>query len=245
MPSLNLSLVIHNHQPVGQHPWVFEAIYEESYLPMLKALEANPHVRLSLHYSGCLLDWIVPNRPEFVERLRSLVGRKQVELLTGGYYEPILISIPESDALAQVHRLTSTIAATFGTSPTGLWLAERVWEPHLPGILSAADIGWTVLDDTHFRLSGLPATELRGYYVTEDRGEAVKLLATSKTLRELIPWRAVEEVIDYLHSRAGDDDPLLVMGDDGEKFGSWPGTYEHVWTHGWMDRFFAALADNA
>ena len=83
--SVQLALVIHNHQPVGQLPWVFEQIYGESYLPMLEALEANPHVRLSLHYSGCLLDWIFANRPDFAPRLRALVERGQVEVLTGGY----------------------------------------------------------------------------------------------------------------------------------------------------------------
>ena len=84
-----------------------------------------------------------------------------------------------------------------------------------------------------------------GYYVTEDRGQAVKLLATSKELRESIPWHSVEEVVAYLRSQASDDEPLLVMGDDGEKFGSWPGTYDHVWKQGWMKRFFEALQDNS
>jgi alpha-amylase len=73
-------LILHSHQPVGQHPWVLERIYDESYLPMVEALEAHPAVRLSLHYTGCLLDWIKPNRPEFLERLEALVARGQVEL---------------------------------------------------------------------------------------------------------------------------------------------------------------------
>jgi alpha-amylase len=36
------------------------------------------------------------------------------------------------------------------------------------------------------------------------------------------------------------------MGDDGEKFGSWPETYRHCWGRdGWMNRFFAALQENS
>ena len=31
------------------------------------------------------------------------------------------------------------------------------------------------------------------------------------------------------------------MGDDCEKFGGWPGTYDHCYRDGWLDRFFAAL----
>ena len=36
------------------------------------------------------------------------------------------------------------------------------------------------------------------------------------------------------------------MGDDGEKFGAWPTTWEHCWGEGrWVDRFFEALEANA
>jgi hypothetical protein len=38
---------------------------------------------------------------------------------------------------------------------------------------------------------------------------------------------------------------VAIMGDDGEKFGIWPGTFEHVWQRGWMDRLFSALEANA
>ena len=37
-----------------------------------------------------------------------------------------------------------------------------------------------------------------------------------------------------------------MMGDDGEKFGAWPTTWEHCWGEGrWVDRFFEALEANA
>jgi alpha-amylase len=36
------------------------------------------------------------------------------------------------------------------------------------------------------------------------------------------------------------------MGDDGEKFGAWPTTWEHCWGKArWVERFFTALEDNA
>jgi alpha-amylase len=34
---------------------------------------------------------------------------------------------------------------------------------------------------------------------------------------------------------------MAAMGDDLEKFGSWPSTYDHCYTHGWLDRFFSAI----
>ena len=39
----------------------------------------------------------------YVERLsRALVARGQVEMMTGGYYEPILPMIPDADKLGQI-----------------------------------------------------------------------------------------------------------------------------------------------
>jgi alpha-amylase len=52
--------------------------------------------------------------------------------------------------------------------------------------------------------------------------------------------------MDYLRSEATDDgQKVAFMGDDGEKFGLWPGTYEHCWANGWMERFFQAIEANS
>src|SRR6266700_1736079 len=126
---VQLGLLLHNHQPVGNFPWVFQQVYEDAYLPMIVALERHPGVRLSLHYTGSLLDWLEVAHPEFLERVGALVKRHQVELVSGGYYEPILPSIPDADKIAQIRRLTEHIQQNFGVKPAGMWLAERVWEP--------------------------------------------------------------------------------------------------------------------
>jgi alpha-amylase len=246
MKQLTLCLAFHNHQPVGNFPWVFEEAYRQSYLPMIESLERHPQIRVSLHYTGPLLDWIRDNHPEFLRRVASLVGRQQVEMMTGGYYEPILPSIPVRDQIGQINKLTDYVARVFSSHATGLWLAERVWEPSLPSTLRAAGVDWTIVDDTHFKMVGLEDSDLTGYFLTEDQGATLKIFATSKRLRYVIPWAPVEQVISELNAMAGDDPSLVaVMGDDGEKFGSWPGTYDHCWTYGWIDRFYDAVAANA
>ena len=248
--SIYFGLLLHNHQPVGNFPWVFQQVYEESYLPMLEALERHPDVRLSLHYTGSLLDWFEEAHPEFLQRISALVKRRQIEMVSGGYYEPILPSIPDDDKIAQIRRLTERVQRDFGEKPTGMWLAERVWEPSLPRYLREADIEWTILDDVHFKNVGLEDSDLYGYYATEDQSSALKVFATSKTLRYTIPWRPVHETIEALRSLTTPDrSRILVMGDDGEKFGSWPDTHAYCWgsngQNGWVDEFFTALEQNS
>src|SRR5215469_557224 len=248
--SIHLGLLLHNHQPVGNFPWVFQQVYQDAYLPMIEALERHPGVRLSLHYTGSLFDWLAQVQPAFLQRIDQLVQRKQVEIVGGGYYEPILPSIPDSDKIAQIRRLSEYLEQTFEVRPDGMWLAERVWEPSLPRLLREAGIEWTILDDVHFKNVGLEDSDLHGYYATEDQSSVLKVYATSKSLRYTIPWRPAAETIVHLYSLATlDGKRIAVMGDDGEKFGSWPGTREYCWgskgRSGWVEEFFTALEENA
>src|SRR5579883_2012711 len=194
--SIHFGLLFHNHQPVGNFPWVLQQVYEEAYQPMLTALERHPGVRLSLHYTGSLLDWLVEAHPEFIRRLATLIELKQVEIVGGGYYEPILPSIPDGDKIVQIRRLTEHLQHHFGVQPTGMWLAERVWEPSLPATIRQAGLEWTILDDVHFKNVGLDDDDLYGFYATEDQSTPLKLFATSKALRYTIPWRPVQETIE-------------------------------------------------
>jgi alpha-amylase/alpha-mannosidase (GH57 family) len=244
---ISLALALHNHQPVGNFGWVFAEVFERAYEPMVAALERHPGVRLSLHYTGPLLDWLGAERPDFITRLRALAERGQVEILGGGYYEPVLASLPERDRIGQLRRMADELEARFGRRPHGAWLAERVWEPDLPTSLVAGGYRWTILDDAHFRAAAIPEEDLWGPYTTEDQGHLLRVFGTEQGLRYRIPFRPVNEVIDYLREHATDaGDRVGMMGDDGEKFGAWPSTFEHCWGEGrWVESFFEAIEANA
>ncbi len=241
MPHVTLGLAIHNHQPVGNFPSVFEQAYRQAYEPMVGALERHHDVRLALHYSGPLLDWLTAAHPDLMSRIRALVARGQVEIMTGGYYEPILPIIPDRDKHGQIIKMTGVVRELFEYQATGLWLAERVWEPHLPKALASAGVTYTIVDDAHFHHVGLTDADLLGHFVTEEQGATVSIFPSSKALRYRIPWWRVPELMQWLREQAVNGDRLLTMGDDGEKFGLWPGTHSLCWDRGWVDAFFTAI----
>ena len=248
MPRLHLGLVLHNHQPVGNYGFVIEQLYEQAYAPMLEALERHPGIRFAMHTSGPLIDWMEAQRPEYLDRLRGLCDRGQAEIVTGGYYEPILPMIPDADKAGQIAKMTAYIERLFGQRPTGLWLTERVWEPGLPAPLADAGAEWTLVDDAHFRMAGVSEERLDGYFITEEQGRRIALFPGSQRLRYTIPWLDVPDLMRELHERADTsprDDAYIVLGDDGEKFGGWPTTHAHVWERGWIDRFFGAVEEAA
>ena len=125
MNEVTLILCIHNHQPVGNLPDVFEQAYRDAYLPFLDAIERFPEIRLVLHNTGPLLEWFERHAPDYLERVAGLVARGQVEVLTGAFYEPILGAIPERDALGQIARMSEYVESAFGTRPRG----ERASRP--------------------------------------------------------------------------------------------------------------------
>jgi 4-alpha-glucanotransferase len=241
-----LVLLLHAHQPVGNFENVLENAYARCYLPFTETLGRHPSIRAGLHYSGSLLEWIEKAHPEYFERLREFVRLGQVEMIGGGFYEPILIAIPPEDRKEQIHRLADYIERHFGTRPGGAWLAERVWEPQLPSTLKAAGVDYTLVDDNHFLGGGFEMDQLFGHYLGEDQGHIVRIIPGLKALRYLIPFRSVDETMRFLRKAASEHPGgFATMGDDLEKFGIWPETYDHCYRNGWVENFLKALEDNA
>ena len=245
MPKFTLVLLIHAHQPVGNFDDVMEKTYERSYLPFLQCVARHPGVRLGLHYSGSLLEWIAEHHPEYIQQVAALAAKGQVEVVGGGFYEPILITIPLEDQIEQIRRLANFIEGKFGKRPGGAWLAERVWEPQLPAALAEAGVEYTLVDDSHFLTAGREMEELYGYYIAEDRGKTVKIIPGLQELRYLLPFGSVDDSVAFLR-RSSQEHPggMASMGDDMEKFGGWPHTWEHCYRDGWLDNFFGALESN-
>jgi 4-alpha-glucanotransferase len=248
-----LSLVLHHHQPVGQFGYVNEHITHVSYMPMIEALESHQHIRVAMHYSGALLDWLRGNDGglTLLRRLRALVARGQVEMLSGGYYEPPLAVIPDEDKLGQIEKLNQTVSELFGHQPVGMWLAERLWEPHLARPVHQCGLRYVILDDKHFEAMGINRDRLYGYYITEEAGAPLAVFPSHTNLRYDIPYKPPETLIEEFHAQAEKSPKklpfprVMMMAEDGGKFGMWPGTYERCWGDGkYIEELFNSLYAN-
>jgi len=236
------AMVIHHHQPVGNFDHVMAEGRDVAYGPFLEALERHPTIPVALHVSGPLLRWLERSVPGDIDRMAALVDRGQLEVIGGGFYEPIFPLIPREDRVGQVTEFADHLESLFGRRPRGLWLPERVWESALVTDLAAAGVEYTFIDDSLFKAAGLDGDALHGYYLTEDLGRAIKIFPICERLRYLIPFHDPGQVLDYFVSRRPDQGAIGVLyGDDGEKFGMWPGTHRLVWDERWMDRFFETL----
>lgn len=242
---INFAIGIHNHQPVGNFNAIFKEAFNKAYIPFLNILERHPRIKINLHFSGPLIDYMAENYPSLVKSIRKMVKRGQIEILAGAYYEPILTNLLDHDIKGQINKYLESSQKLFKFKPQGMWTAERVWEPSLAKSISQSEIKYTLLDESHFRYAGLNPEEVSGYYITEEKGYPLYIFPISFKLRYYMPFQIPEKTIEFLSgiaTEAGDN--LATFGDDGEKFGIWPGTFDTVYNKGWLEKFFSLLEKN-
>jgi alpha-amylase len=229
---------------VGNFDHVYKKAVDDCYFPFLKIVSEFTWFRFTVHFSGPLLEWMEKKRPDVISLIQNMVEEKQVELMAAGFYEPLLPFIPEGDAKDQIKYMTVYLEERFGTIPKGIWLSERIWDPSLPKLLGQLGIKYTLVDDTHFLNAGFSGNEIHGYYLTEKEGCPLAIFPISKALRYLIPFHPPRETIGYFKkffSKA--EGHTLTYGDDGEKFGIWPGTKKLVYQKGWLKSFLQTLEE--
>ena len=231
--SINLPIVFHFHQPVDNFEWVFEDVYKKSYEPLIDNIFQFEDVKFTLHFSGNLLEWLLKNKPTFIEKLKAMAKRNQIEIIGGGYYEPIFAIIPYRDKIAQMKKLSDLIKNEFGLEVKGAWLSERVWEPNYPSFLNDAGLKYVIVDDNHFRSTGITEEETFYSYITEDEGKTLRIFPINEQLRYLTPWKPTYMSIDYLKNAADEKgDRFVLFISDAEKMGVWGTTHQICYVEG-------------
>lgn len=238
---LPLHLGIHCHQPVENFYHVVDHAVEQSYLPYFKTAMTEEKFKFSIHYSGWLLEYIQKNHSELFSLMQEAGASGQAEFFTGGYYEPVLASIPSIDRKEQIKKLSGFIEDNFKVSPKGLWLTERVWDSSIIPDCAECGVEYVIVDDYHFVAAGFYESMLHAHFKTEQDGHEMLIFPISEKLRYLTPFKPAEDVAEYLEEVADSGGKSLTIFDDGEKFGLWPETHEWVYEKGWLKDFIDAV----
>ncbi len=243
MEPIRFAFGVHIHQPVGNFDHVVEQHVREAYRPFLERLAERGFVPVTLHVSGPLLAWLEAHDRPFLDFVGRLAADGKAELLLSGYDEPILTSLPRADRVEQIARMREELHRLFGAGvrAEGLWLTERVWEPDLATDLAEAGVRYCLVDDRHFLVSAFPRDRLHTPYWTEGGGKSLALLSIDERLRYMVPFKPPAHVLGYLEHLRAAGHRLVVLADDGEKFGGWPGTRAWVFERGWLDDFLNTM----
>lgn len=216
MRKTHLVLGSYNHLPDGTEESVFEETYQTCYRPFLSVLYRFPDIFASVHYSGSLLRWMESRHPEFLMLLEEMVLRKQIELLGGGFFAPLLPLLSNSDRLGQIEYLTTFIRKNFGRRPRGCWIPEYAWEPSLASSLQTSGMDFTFLPVSHFLAAGFPEEEYFAPVLTEDQGRALAVFPVFDCQQSFGESLGLEETLEAIRGRFGMDHPLMVVFLSGE-----------------------------
>jgi alpha-amylase len=237
MATTRIIIGTHNHLPLGRNEDAAERLYQESLKPFLAVLYRYPAFPVTLHYSGILMEWLDESHPEFLTLLGEMVGRGQVEVLGGGYYDPILPLIPTNDKLGQLEKMTTWLRVKFETRPRGCWIVEKVWEQSLASVLRASGMDYTFVDDGQFAIAGADEDEMFMPFITEDQGKIISLLPVSERMSELAAGAEPSQAITFLRAVPGRA-PIAILMEDGAAAAS------HMLRNGWLEGFIRLSEEN-
>ena len=155
--------------------------------PLLKALFAYDQIKCTVFITGHLLDWCAKYRQEYIQAFKELVSGKRIELLGGGYYDPIFPLIPREDGIVQIEHSSTSISKLYRKRPRGIWINQLLWDPPLTSTLQKCGMHYTFLRDTDCIESNIEYGVPSSPVITEYAGKSTVVFPIHTHLCEL--WR--------------------------------------------------------
>ena len=180
MKLLNICFYVTGSSSILSHHADFESKYQEIYKNIVSFLYENPSNRFAFSPSGPLLSWIDREHSEFNQLISKLWGRKQTELLGGGYYNPVFPLLFSQDKSGQIDLMTAEIRRCVGKKPRGMTVFNSSWDNSLIQSFQTCGMEYIFLDGS------LIPKERQCYLplLVSDQGKSLNVLSVS---REFIP----------------------------------------------------------
>lgn len=243
MKTLSVCFYVTAHSSVLSHSSDFESKYQGIYKNIVSFLCEESKNRLALFFPGELFSWIDREHPEFTQLLSKLSGRKQAEMLGGGYYNPVFPMIFPQDRVGQIELLTNTLRQATGRRPRGMVLFNSAWDGTLVPCFQSCGMEYAFLD------SSLVPTDKRKFLplIISEQGKSLAVLPVN---REFIPNPIVapreylRNLFDTVHYLTKDDEynaltdeRVVVIKIDEMQFAK-------LYDSKWLEKLFLSAHEN-
>ncbi|HVQ44391.1 MAG TPA: hypothetical protein VMT30_05495 [Candidatus Saccharimonadia bacterium] len=142
--------ILHFYQPHGQKREIIDAIVAQCYRPVGEGILAEPAARLTINFTGVLLDQLAEYGYDDVIALYVEAARRgQVEFVGSAKYHTTLPLLEPGEALRQIEINDETARRHLGDvyGRRGIFLPEMAWAPELAPVLERAGFDWVLLDE--------------------------------------------------------------------------------------------------
>lgn len=185
----------------------YKKIYEDNLKPAASFLYSHPESKLAFFFTGLQYEMMAQKNSEIFNLLKSCISRKQVEILGGGYYNPVFPLLFPLDRTGQIENLSSKIRTHFGKRPRGITLCASAWDPSLVTSFTSCSMEYAQLDSSLIPKEKLTFTPV----VMADRGKSIKILTVHRDLKptpdedaQKLITRIIKTVEEYSGSKIED-----------------------------------------
>ena len=175
-----------------------ESVAENLLSGVLKMLESGK-VCFSLFMDGPTLEAVCKvARPLMLGKLRKAIEEGALELLGGGYYDPMLPLFPEALQSMQLSQHGKLLWKHFGIEPTGYFNSSMVWEMEMTDLLEEHRSEYALVQEASLQDALGRTTPVSGWYSVEDKGAFLKVVPVSEKLSRAIgeddfKWQEIAE----------------------------------------------------
>lgn len=158
---------------------IFEKDYQSVYKPIAKFLCTHPDFYMTFAFNGVQLEFLLKKYPEFIEILRQLQQKKQIEILGGGYYDPAFPLLFPMDRTGQIELLTSSLRTITGKRPRGINICGSIWDYSLVSCFNTCGIDYVLLDES------LIPSEKQQYIplIMSDKGKTISIVPLCQSFK--------------------------------------------------------------
>lgn len=125
----------------------YEQDYNEIYKNAATFFYSHSSCPFFFVFSGREISYYHNKKPAFLKIIHEMENRKQIEILGGGYYNPIFPLLYPSDRTGQIEMLSSQIRSLIGKRPRGMTLCAESWDSTLVTNFQTCGMEYVLLDN--------------------------------------------------------------------------------------------------
>ncbi len=212
---------LHAYQPPTQFHGVLAKVYDESYLPLLEVFEKHPHAKVTVNINASLTELLAQHGySRFIEGLRGLAERDQIEFTGSGKYHPILPLIPHREMERQISQNRKANRYFFGPSyrPEGFFPPEMCYSRDIVEPVVRTGHRWIIISGIACPVQW-PLDVVHQIASGEDR---LAVFFRDDILSNKIAFQTLgaKGFLDHLEkARRGHQDMYIITAMDAETFG--------------------------
>lgn len=125
-------------------------------------------------------------RPLFFGRLKKAVEDGFLEILGGGFDDPMLPLFPSELQSLQLSKHSLLLRKLFGTEPSGYFNSSMVWEMEMTELLEKNRFEYALVQESALQDALGRSTPVSGWYSVEDKGSTLRVVPVSESLSQAI-----------------------------------------------------------